>query len=209
MNSENNCYKTLIIVLFALIALLCLSSCASRTPTAVSDVQSTRQSSPQESHVQPITKTTVETDSQTSKTESTSVETQTTTFQKYEENTEMKTLKLKIGDTRVAVVWEENESVAAIAKLVKDKPLTVRMSMYGGFEQVGSLGTSIPRNDKNTTTCAGDIVLYSGNQIVLFYGSNSWAYTRLGHIADKTAEEMTRLLGSGDVTVTLFTDAAE
>lgn len=209
MNSENNCCKTLIIVLFALIALLCLSSCASRTPTAVSDVQSTRQSSLQESHVQPITKTTVETDSQTSKTESTSVETQTTTFQKYEENTEMKTLKLKIGDTRVAVVWEENESVAALAKLVKDKPLTVRMSMYGGFEQVGSLGTSIPRNDKNTTTCAGDIVLYSGNQIVLFYGSNSWAYTRLGHIADKTAEEMTRLLGSGDVTVTLFTDAAE
>ncbi|MBQ9510742.1 MAG: hypothetical protein IJR55_03500 [Clostridia bacterium] len=209
MNSENNCCKTLIIVLFALIALLCLSSCASRTPTAVSDVQSTRQSSPQESHVQPITKTTVETDFQTSKTESTSVETQTTTFQKYEENTEMKTLKLKIGDTRVAVVWEENESVAALAKLVKDKPLTVSMSMYGGFEQVGSLGTSIPRNDKNTTTCAGDIVLYSGNQIVLFYGSNSWAYTRLGHIVDKTAEEMTRLLGSGDVTVTLFTDAAD
>ncbi len=58
------------------------------------------------------------------------------------------------------------------------------MSMYGGFEQVGEIGTSLPRNDVQTTTSAGDIVLYSGNQIVIFYGNNSWAYTRLGHITD-------------------------
>ena len=68
------------------------------------------------------------------------------------------------------------------------------MSMYGGFEQVGSIGSSIARNDKQTTTDYGDIVLYSGNQIVVFYGSNSWAYTRLGHI-DMTKEELTELLG--------------
>ena len=77
------------------------------------------------------------------------------------------------------------------------------MSMYGGFEQVGSLGTSLPRNDSQTTTQAGDIVLYSGNQIVIFYGSNSWAYTRLGRITDKSASELTELLGKGDVAVTL------
>ena len=77
------------------------------------------------------------------------------------------------------------------------------MSMYGGFEQVGSLGQSLPRNDVQTTTSAGDIVLYSGNQIVVFYGSNSWAYTRLGRISDKTAEELTALLGNGDVTITI------
>ena len=78
-----------------------------------------------------------------------------------------------------------------------------KMSMYGGFEQVGSLGQSLPRNDVQTTTSAGDIVLYSGNQIVVFYGSNSWAYTRLGRISDKTAEELTALLGNGDVTITI------
>ena len=115
----------------------------------------------------------------------------------------MKTLKMKIGDTPVAVDWENNESVAALAELVKDNPLTIRMSMYGGFEQVGSLGTSLPKNDKQTTAGAGDIVLYSGNQIVVFYGSNSWAYTRLGHVSDETAQEMKALLGNGDVTITI------
>ena len=77
------------------------------------------------------------------------------------------------------------------------------MSMYGGFEQVGSLGTSLPRDDKQITTNAGDIVLYSGNQIVVFYGSNSWAYTRLGRITDKTASEMADLLGNGNVRITI------
>ena len=115
----------------------------------------------------------------------------------------MKKLTMKIDGKRVAVEWEENESVAALTELVKDKPLTVQMSMYGGFEQVGSLGASLPRNDAQTTTRAGDIVLYSGNQIVVFYGTNSWAYTRLGHVTDKTAAEMAELLGNGNVTITI------
>ena len=114
-----------------------------------------------------------------------------------------KTLRLAIGETEVSVTWEDNESVAALKELVKEAPRTVPMSMYGGFEQVGSLGTSLPRNDRQTTTEAGDIVLYAGNQLVLFYGSNSWAYTRLGRIADKSAPELKELLGGGDVTVSL------
>ena len=112
-------------------------------------------------------------------------------------------LTMKIGDKNVAVDWEENESVAALRELVSEKPLTIQMSMYGGFEQVGPLGTSLPRNDVQTTTSAGDIVLYSGNQIVVFYGSNSWAYTRLGHITDQDAGGMTDLLGNGNVTITI------
>lgn len=112
-------------------------------------------------------------------------------------------LKLTIGDTPVEVAWEENESVEALRELVKGQPLTIKMSMYSTFEQVGSLGTSLPRNDVQTTTQAGDIVLYSGNQIVIFYGSNSWAYTRLGSITDKTADEMKALLGNGDVAITI------
>ena len=77
------------------------------------------------------------------------------------------------------------------------------MSMYGSFEQVGSIGTSLPRNDVQTTTEAGDIVLYSGNQIVIFYGSNSWAYTGLGKVTDKSESEMAELLGKGNVTITI------
>ena len=118
--------------------------------------------------------------------------------------TEMeKTLRLFLNDTEVTVDWEENESVEALRSLVSAEPLAVQMSMYGGFEQVGSLGTSLPRNDAQTTTQAGDIVLYAGNQIVVFYGSNSWAYTRLGKITDVTAEGMRDLLANGDVVVTL------
>ena len=118
-----------------------------------------------------------------------------------EENETM--LQIKIGDTEVAVAWEDNESVEALKELCREEPLTISMSMYGGFEQVGSIGQSLPRNDRQTTTQAGDIVLYSGSQIVVFYGSNSWAYTRLGHITDKNAQEMAELLGSGDVTITI------
>ena len=64
---------------------------------------------------------------------------------------------------------------------------------------------SITRNDQQTKTDYGDVVLYSGDQIVVFYGTNSWAYTRLGHI-DLSQEEITDLLGNGDVTITLTKD---
>ncbi|MBO7727065.1 MAG: hypothetical protein J6S50_00920 [Oscillospiraceae bacterium] len=116
----------------------------------------------------------------------------------------MKTeLILKIDGQPMSVLWEENESVTALRDLVSEQPLNIRMSMYGGFEQVGFIGTSLPENDVQTTTTAGDIVLYSGNQIVLFYGSNSWSYTRLGQISDRSADELTEILGNGNVTLTL------
>ena len=113
------------------------------------------------------------------------------------------TLKMSIGNTPVSVDWEDNESVKSLKELCKNQPLTIQMSMYGGFEQVGSIGSDLPSNDAQTTTSAGDIVLYSGNQMVVFYGSNTWAYTRLGHISDKTPDELTGLLSNGNVTITL------
>ena len=109
-------------------------------------------------------------------------------------------MKLFIGETEVPVTWEQNESVTALQELAGGDGLTISMSMYGGFEQVGSIGQSLPRNDQQTKTASGDIVLYSGNQIVIFYGSNSWAYTRLGHV-DLSKSEMTELLSNGDVTI--------
>lgn len=112
-------------------------------------------------------------------------------------------LQLVIGETPVAVTWEENESVEALKALCQDEPLVIDMSMYGGFEQVGPIGTVLPRNDVQTTTDSGDIVLYSGNQIVVFYGSNVWAYTRLGHITDRDEAGMEELLGHGNVTITI------
>ena len=116
---------------------------------------------------------------------------------------EIEEMQLKIDDSAVNVEWADNDSVKALAELVSEKPLTIKMSMYGGFEQVGSLGRSLPRNDVRTRTSAGDIVLYSGNQIVIFYGSNTWAYTRLGKITGLSGNELTELLGNKDVTITI------
>lgn len=112
-------------------------------------------------------------------------------------------IHMKIDDVPVAVEWEDNETVKALAKSL---PLTVKMHMYSDFEQVGSLGRSLPRNDKRITTTPGDIVLYSGNQIVIFYGANTWAYTRLGKVTGKTASGLADLLGKTDVTLTLSGD---
>ncbi|MFR3921182.1 MAG: cyclophilin-like fold protein [Dysosmobacter welbionis] len=88
----------------------------------------------------------------------------------------------------------------ALVEMMENGPVTIQMSDYAGFEKVGALGASLPASNSQTTTQAGDIVLYQGNQIVLFYGSNSWSYTRLGKIDDLTG--WAEALGSGDVSVT-------
>ena len=120
-----------------------------------------------------------------------------------------KMLRMMIGDTAVAVDWENNESVEALKNLCAETPLVIQMSMYGGFEQVGPVGTRLPSSDVQTRTSAGDIVLYSSSQIVVFYGSNSWAYTRLGHITDRDPAGMAALLGNGDVKITISMEDAE
>ena len=109
-------------------------------------------------------------------------------------------MKMTINGAEVSVAWEDNDSVREIMQAL---PLTIEMSMYGGWEQVGSLGRSFTRNDVQQTATSGDIMLYSGNQLVVFYGDNSWAYTKLGKIQGMSADEITRLLSAGDVTITL------
>ena len=114
---------------------------------------------------------------------------------------EKETMIMEINDKAVDVTWEENASVEELKGLAQTG-LTISMSMYGGFEQVGPIGKSIVSDDKQTVTKPGDIVLYSSDKIVVFYGSNSWSYTRLGKI-NMSQKELEQLLGSGDVTVTL------
>ena len=112
-----------------------------------------------------------------------------------------RSMTLKIGEKTIPVTWENNASVEEL-KALASSGLTIKMSKYGGFEQVGSIGHNITSNDKKTKTAPGDIVLYSGNQLVVFYGTNSWAYTRLGKI-NLSKSELKELLGKKDVTVTL------
>lgn len=116
-----------------------------------------------------------------------------------EENQEMK-MKVQVGDSTFTAILENNAAVDALVKMMEEEPVVIQMSDYAGFEKVGPLGENLPANNSQTTTEAGDIVLYQGNQIVIFYGSNSWSYTRLGRIEDLTGWK--EALGSGDVTVT-------
>ena len=108
---------------------------------------------------------------------------------------EDKTLKLYIDDIEINVTWENNSSVNALKEL---ETITVNMHQYGGFEQVGSIGKTITSNDKQITTNPGDIVLYSSNQIVIFFGSNTWSYTKLGHL-NLNQDELNNLLDKSNV----------
>ncbi len=120
-----------------------------------------------------------------------------------QEEAENNKMKMTINGTEVDVEWEDNDAVEALREAVTSTPLTIAMSMYGGFEQVGSLGMSLPRSDTRITTEPGDVILYSGNQLVVFYGSNTWSYTRLGKITDKTQAELRELLSNGNVNITI------
>lgn len=113
---------------------------------------------------------------------------------------------VEVNGSRFTATLENNKAADALEEMVQEEPVTVQMSDYAGFEKVGSLGTSLPASNRQTTTHAGDIVLYQGNQIVIFYGSNSWSYTRLGKIDDLTGWE--EALGNGDVTLTLSPEEA-
>lgn len=116
-----------------------------------------------------------------------------------EEEAEMK-VNVQIGTENFTATLESNEAADAFVEMMRESPVVIEMSDYSGFEKVGSLGTRLPASNSQTTTQAGDIVLYNSSQIVIFYGSNSWSYTRLGRIDDLTGWE--EALGSGDVTAT-------
>lgn len=115
---------------------------------------------------------------------------------------------LSAGNETFAVVLENNDAANALMELLQDGSVTISLNDYGGFEKVGALGTDLPADDAYMTTQAGDIVLYQGNQIVIFYGSNSWSYTRLGKINE--TEDLQAALGKGTVSVTFsLTEKAE
>ena len=117
-------------------------------------------------------------------------------------NDEKEHMKLYFNDTEIPVIWENNPTVQELMETVNNKDIIVQMSMYSDNEQVGSLKKTYTNNDEQITTHCGDIVLYNGDKIVVFYGSNSWAYTRLGKL-NIPETDVTELLSNGDITLKL------
>ena len=111
-------------------------------------------------------------------------------------------MKFYIDNEEVEVEWENNDSVKQIRKIASGSKIIVNAHQYGGFEQVGELGQSIISSNRQISTEAGDIVLYNSNNIVVFYGTNSWSYTKLGKIKNKTKDELRNLLSKSNVTFT-------
>lgn len=112
------------------------------------------------------------------------------------------TMKITAGDTTFTAALADNSSAEALKELLAEGPLTIDMSDYGNMEKVGPIGTSLPRNDEQIETGAGDIILYQGNSLVIYYDTNSWNFTRIGKIDGVTREELLDAFGNGGVTVT-------
>ena len=110
-------------------------------------------------------------------------------------------VKVKINDEVFDVKLENNSATQELVKELKKGNVTVNASEYGGFEKVGELGFSLPTSDENIVTNPGDIVLYQGDKISLFYGFHSWSYTKLGKIDNVDSNKLKEVLGSGDVTL--------
>ena len=107
-----------------------------------------------------------------------------------------------VNDKVLKILAEENTSAEAFLELLKTGDLIVEMNDYGSFEKVGPLGTTLPRNDEQITTEPGDVILYQGEMITIYYDVNSWNFTRLGKVQELSQAELKEILGDGDVTVT-------
>ena len=119
----------------------------------------------------------------------------------------MNTIKLTIeGGKTFTATLEDNSSTQALKEQLVKGDIIVEMEDYASMEKVGSLGIRLPRNDRQTTTGPGDLILYQGHNFVIYYDTNSWSFTRLGKIDNATQAELKAALGKGDVRVTLSLD---
>lgn len=119
---------------------------------------------------------------------------------------ESDTMKITIGNIVFTASLADNSSAQALKELLAKGPLTIDMGDYGDMEKVGPIGTELPRNDEQISTEPGDVILYQGNALVIYYDVNDWNFTRIGKINDVTQEELKETLGEDNVTVTFSLD---
>ena len=119
-----------------------------------------------------------------------------------EETEEMK-LNIQVGDSEFTAALNDNSSVDALKELMSDGPLALNMSDYAGMEKGADLGVTLPQNNVQMNTQAGDIILYQGRTLVIYYDTNSWSLTPIGKMENIDPEELREVLGTGDVAVTM------
>lgn len=119
------------------------------------------------------------------------------------EGREMSEFYIQVNGRSLAVEPQGNSSAAALLALLAEGDIVVNARDYGDFEKVGALPQSLPTNDEPITTEPGDVILYQGDQITVYYDENSWNFTRLGKIKGVSAEALRDILGDGDVELRL------
>ena len=107
-----------------------------------------------------------------------------------------------VNGSVLPILAAKNSSAEAFMALLKSGDVTIDMHDYGSFEKVGPLGTTLPRNDEQITTTPGDVILYQGNQVTIYYDVNSWSFTRLGKVQGLSQEKLKAILGKGNASVT-------
>ena len=112
------------------------------------------------------------------------------------------TIKLTVNNEELTITLENNSTAQALLKKLAEKPLEVEAHDYGNFEKVGDLDFSLPTNDKFIKTSPGDVIIYQGNQITIYYDTNSYTFTKIGTIKNITKEKLLGILKEGDVTLT-------
>ena len=122
-----------------------------------------------------------------------------------EEYSNMK-IKLKINNYELTATLVDNSSTQSLIEKLKESDITINMNDYGNMEKVGQLDFSLPRNDQNITTESGDLILYQGNNFVIYYDTNNWSLTKLGKIDNIDKQQLKNILGSGSIVVTLSLD---
>ena len=172
-------YRNVLIVIFAFLLSVCLVACSS---TKVVDKTYTSENT-----------TELERESTNNSNNSLS----------QEERSDENMITLMVNGHTLTAELADNSSARALSELLVNGPLTINMSDYGSMEKVGNLGTSLSTNNEQITTEAGDIILYQGSMLVIYYAPNSWNFTRLGKIMDVTAEELQSILGEGNISITV------
>lgn len=116
---------------------------------------------------------------------------------------------MEVNGTAIQIELEKNSSSDAIKEMLHQGSITLSMKDYAHMEKFGELGSNFPRNDKQITTKAGDVILSEGNLLVIYYAPNTWNFTKLGKVVNLTEKELKKVLGKGNITATLTLDEKE
>jgi hypothetical protein len=192
--------KNRLVLMAAVILSFSLSACGGTTQSEESNASTTNQT---EESVTVTSESDQAAISSSVEEQQENVTTERNTGTSQHEGEDTMNITLTVNGTTLTAELADNSSAKALMEMLADGPLTVEMSDYASMEKVGSLGKSLPTNDEEITTEAGDLILYQGDQLVIYYAPNSWNFTRLGKIQDVMASELYDILGSGDVEVTL------